>query len=279
MKATTFDFKLAKGNVAMPHAQNLDGKTGRADNEINKLIIPVRPAGGAWSTVRDMLKYVQMELDEGKLPGGKQYLAKDILLARRAPQVATGPDSAYGMGLSIGSRYGVTVVSHGGDLIGFHSDMMWLPQYNVGAVVLTNGDGGDMIRSLFKRKLLEVLFDGKPEADAAIASGAKSYFDSIAASRKLLTVPAAPAAAGALAAKYSNAALGTITVLKKDGAVTFDFGEFKSEVATMTNPDGTTTFVTIATGITGIAFVAGGQPGAPTLTLRDAQHEYMFTAL
>lgn len=278
MKATTFDFKLAKGNVAVPHGQSIDGKTAKADNEINKLIIPVRPAGGAWSTVRDMLKYVQMELDEGKLPGGKQYLAKDILLARRAPQVATGPDSAYGMGLSVGNRYGVTVISHGGDLIGFHSDMMWLPQYNVGAVVLTNGDGGDMIRSLFKRKLLEVLFDGKPEADAAISTGAKNYFESIAASRKLLTVPAAPAAAGALAAKYSNAALGTIIVTKKDGAVTFDFGEFKSEVATMTNPDGTTTFVTIATGITGIGFVAGTANGAATLTLRDAQHEYVFTA-
>ena len=38
--------------------------------DINYAVIPVRPAGGAWSSVRDMLKYVQMELDEGKLPDG-----------------------------------------------------------------------------------------------------------------------------------------------------------------------------------------------------------------
>ena len=40
-----------------------------------------------------MLKYVQMELAEGKLPNGKQYVSKDALLARRAPQVAIGKDA------------------------------------------------------------------------------------------------------------------------------------------------------------------------------------------
>ena len=63
MKATTFDFKRAlAANRAWPHSPDVDGKPARAVMEINYAIIPVRPAGGAWSNVRDMLKYVQMEL-------------------------------------------------------------------------------------------------------------------------------------------------------------------------------------------------------------------------
>ena len=40
----------------------------------------MRPAGAAWSNVRDLLKYVQMELAEGALPDGRRYVGKDILL-------------------------------------------------------------------------------------------------------------------------------------------------------------------------------------------------------
>ena len=47
----------------------------------------VRPAGAAWSSVRDMLKYVSMELAEGKLPDGKTYISKEPLLERRVPRL------------------------------------------------------------------------------------------------------------------------------------------------------------------------------------------------
>ena len=69
------------------------------------------------------------------------------------------------MALIIDKRWGVTVVHHGGDLAGYHSDMMWLPEYNVGAVILTNSDTGYALRGPFLRRLVELLFDGKAEAD------------------------------------------------------------------------------------------------------------------
>ena len=47
-----------------------------------------------------------------------------------------------------------------------------------------------------------------PEADAEIAAAAKTFFDELAAERKLLTVPADPAEAAKLAARYANPALG-----------------------------------------------------------------------
>ena len=44
----------------------------------------------------------------------------------------------YGMGLMVDRRWGTPVVHHGGDMFGYHSDMIWLPEHGVGAVILTN---------------------------------------------------------------------------------------------------------------------------------------------
>ena len=278
MTATTFDYGRAlAGNHAAPHAPDVDSHPAVAAMAINYSIFPVRPAGAAWSNVTDMLKYVQRELTQGELPGGSRYIGKRPLLERRAPQVPTGKDSTYGMGLSVDTTYGVPVVHHGGDMIGFHSDMMWLPEHNVGAVVLTNGDPGWLIRSGFRRKLLEVLFDGRPEADADVATGAKTFGEQLAAERKLLTVPAAANVASALAARYSNDALGEIVVSRAGTVTTFDFGEWKSEMASRTNPDGSVSFLSISPGVMGFEFVVGTGP-TRSLIIRDAQHEYRFEA-
>ena len=149
---------------------------------------------------------------------------------------------------------------------------------NVGAVVLTNRDLGPSIRSQFQRKLLEMLYDGKPEADEDVATGAKNYFAELAVGRTLLAVPADAVQAQKLAAHYMNVALGEITVVHARARTIFDFGEFKSEVASRANPDGTTTFATIQPGIEGFELVAGDAAGKPTLTIHDGQHEYVFTS-
>jgi len=276
MTSTTFDSHRAlAANHASSHSQNADGHTAKAMTAINDAVIPARPAGGAWSSVRDMLKYISMELAEGMLADGSTYISKEPLLARRTPQVYIGKDESYGMGLMVDTTYGVPVVHHGGDLVGYHSDMIWLPEHNVGAVILTNGDPGWLIRTRFRRKLLEVLFDGHPEADAGLEADGKSYFADLAAERKLLTIPADANEVAKLAKHYGNASLGDITVGTSGSATVFDFGEWKSEVGSRKNPDGTISFITTVPGAMGFDFVVGS--GAKrTLTIRDAQHEYVF---
>ena len=280
MKATTFDYRVAlRANHAMPHGYDIEGVMKPALMAENYSVQSARPAGAAWSNVDDLLKYLAMELAEGKLPDGTQYIGKEALQARQVPNVAVGADAAYGMGLFIHHKYDLTMIDHGGDLIGYHSDMMWIPSANVAAVVLTNGDQGNTIRDQFSRKLMELLYDGKPEADENIAASAKVFAEQLAVARKLLAVPADPTAAAALAPHYTNAKLGDVRVIHAAGGKTvFDLGEFRSEVASMKNPDGTTTFTTIVPSLVGLDFEAGGTPVAPTLTMRDGQHEYVFTA-
>jgi CubicO group peptidase (beta-lactamase class C family) len=276
MKETTFNMKLALSrNHAGSHSPDTDGKTARAMTAINDAVIPARPAGGAWSSVNDMLKYVSMELAEGKLPDGTTYISKEPLLERRAPQVSIGKDVTYGMGLMVDTTYGVRVVHHGGDLVGYHSDMMWLPQQNVGLVVLTNADPGWLLRDRIRRKLLELLFDGRAEAEALLNADAKSFYADLAAERKLMTIPAEANESAKLAKHYANASLGEITVNTSEASTVFDFGEWKSEVASRKNPDGTISFITTVPGELGFEFVVGSE-AKRTLTIRDAQHEYVF---
>jgi CubicO group peptidase (beta-lactamase class C family) len=276
MKATTFDFARAQArNHAGSHAPDVDGKPAHALMDINYAVIPLRPAGGAWSSVRDMLRFVSMELEEGLLPNKKRYIPREPLLERRVAQVPIGKDQTYGMGLEVDTTYGVPVVHHGGDLIGYHSDMIWLPDKKVGAVILTNSDPGWLLRTIFRRKLLEVLFDGRPEADAQLLAAGKNFFSELAAERKLLTIPADPAEGTKLAARYTNPSLGNITVTQTKNGTVFDFGEWKSNIGSRRNPDHTISFITTSPGAQGFEFVVGA--GAKkTLTLRDAQHEYVF---
>jgi CubicO group peptidase (beta-lactamase class C family) len=277
MMTTTFDFATAmKGDVAQPHGDDVDGKVVPARMDLNYSVVPVRPAGGVWTSPRDLAKYVEMELAKGMLPNGRRLVSRESLLARYKPNVIVGEDVTYGMALMVDTKYGIPVVHHGGDLAGYHSDMIWLPEHGVGAVILTNADSGVIIRGPLLRRLLEVLFDGKPEAARMLEVAAAQRKAAIAKARERLVVPADSVAAARLAPRYVSAALGEVRVVHDGEATIFDVGEWKSVVASRKNDDGTISFITIDPTLDGFEFVVADKDGKRRLITRDAQHEYVF---
>ena len=277
MTDTTFDFDRAlRGNHAAAHAEDIDGKTTFAMMEVNRAIVPVRPAGGAWSSVKNLTRYVQMELANGKLPDGKVLVSEKNLLARREKQIAVGETATYGMGLTVDTEWGIPVVHHGGSMLGFKSDMFWLPEHGVGGVIFTNSDTGYMLTRAFLRKTLEVLFDGKAEAEEDIAINAKAHKAEVAKARERLVVPPDAEVVAKLAKHYVNKSLGEIAVREDGKNRIFDFGEWKTQVASRKNDDGTTTMYTIAPGMDGLEFVVSEREGKRALVVRDNQHEYVF---
>jgi CubicO group peptidase (beta-lactamase class C family) len=278
MNSTTFDMTRAlKANHATPHGDDVDGVPQVANMAPNYSVTPHRPGGGVWTSAHDLIRYVRLELARGKLPDGKQLVSEENLLARRRPQIAMGEDQSYGMGLMIDNRWGVTVVHHGGSMAGFKSDLMFLPDHGVGAVLLTNSDNGVKLLDPLMRRLLEVLFDGKSEAVGNLDAAAANYRAALTKQRERLTVPADAELVAKLAEHYLSAALGDITVRRDGGVTTFDFGEWKSRVASRKNDDGTASFITIDPTLTGFDFVAGERSGKRVLVIRDQQHEYVFT--
>jgi CubicO group peptidase (beta-lactamase class C family) len=277
MTHTTFDFaKATGGNFASPHGDDADGKTILARMDNNYSVVALRPAGGMWTSAHDLANFLQMELALGVLPDGTRLLSKDSLLERRKGQVSMGEDTTYGMGFVVDTQYGIPVVRHGGSLFGYKSDMIFLPEHGVGAVVLTNSDTGSYLAGLLRRRLLEVLFDGKEEAVEQAKVALLQRRASIAKSRERLVIPADATEAGKLAAHYVSASLGALRVRSAGGATIFDFANWHSAVASRKNDDGSVSFISIDPTVGGFTFVVGARDGKRALIIRDAQHEYAF---
>jgi CubicO group peptidase (beta-lactamase class C family) len=277
MGETTFDMARAlAADHASPHGDDIDGKPTLASMDFNYMVEPYRPAGGAWSSAHDLIRYVEDELTQGRLANGKRLVSAQNLLARRQPNVPIGEDAAYGMGLEIDKSWGVEVIHHGGSMAGFKSDIILIPAADVGAVILTNADDGGYLLRPFMRRLLEVLYDGRDEAAGDVAAAAARNQAEIAKERERLVSPPAPALAADLTTAYVSPELGRITVQRAAGALVFDFGAWKSRVASRRNDDGTVSFITIDPATTGFEFVVAKSEGKRALVIRDGQHEYRY---
>ncbi|MFI4973660.1 MAG: serine hydrolase domain-containing protein [Caulobacterales bacterium] len=280
MNDTTFSMSVAlAGNHASPHGKDVDGKVQVIRYDVANTITPIRPAGAAWSSPHDMILYVQNELAEGALPDGRRLVTSENLLARRIRGAPMGEDQWYGMGLSEDATWGVSVIGHGGGLPGYLSDWFAIPSAQIGAVVLTNSSTGGLMLRPFLRRLMEVLYDGRPEAAENLAAVARQAETQRAAERTRLTIPAAAADVAGLANAYANPDLGPLAVERAGSAVRFRTRAWTSDVASRHNDDGTVSLVTIDPSIGAFGFEVGATNAKPTLTTRDGQHVYEFVAL
>ncbi len=103
--------------------------------------------GGLISHVLDMAKYIAMFLNQGAYEGG-QLLSRQSLAAMQTPRITTplqnSPfgDTGYGYGLAIIPDFlGRRLVGHGGSVGTATAQMSFLPDENVGMMVLANGSG------------------------------------------------------------------------------------------------------------------------------------------
>ena len=278
MNDTLLDIDTMKQrNHASPHAYSIDGVTSLARGDLNYTFQPFRPAGGAYSSPHDMARYVQNELSKGLLPNGKRLVSEANLLERRKPTVPLGEHSYYGMGLETDKTWGVEIVHHGGSLEGFKSDWMAIPEAQVGAVLLTNSDEGQLLLYPFMRRLIEVLYDGRPEALDTLMASVKRNKALYADERKRYTVPPDAVRIAGLAAKYRSPDLGGIAFTRSGDRLTGKVGLLTSDFATRSNDDGTTSLVSVDPGLVGFEYVIGTKDGKRVLTTRDAQHDYVFT--
>jgi CubicO group peptidase (beta-lactamase class C family) len=278
MRDSTFDYaKGMAGNWASPHGLDIDGRMVRMSNDFNWAPYPHRPAGAAFSTTADMVHYVQLELSKGVLPNGKRMVSEANILERRKKGVQVGPDSWYGMGLFQRDAWGIPVVTHGGTLVGYHSTWFALPEAGVGAVILTNADPGAQMLAPFLRRLLEVLYDGQPEAERDIAAAAARGKAQAKAKRERLTFPGDAAVLAGLAPHYRDPKVGQITISERDGQKWMKAGFVEGPIATRANADGSTSIVSAGPGIISVEALVGKQGDKRTLTINDGQqNQYVY---
>lgn len=277
MTRTTFDFDRAmRGNYARSHGVGLDGGIALVDPRRDRQMHAVRPTGGAWSNVNDLLAYLTLELNGGRLADGRRHLSEAALRERWKPQIGTGRQSWYGLGLDTDVSNGTPMLYHGGRLYGQRSNMVWWPEHDVGLVVLMNSSTGNVLMDALPRKLMELLFDGQPEADSMVAAAAATEREQREARRRQWTYPVDSEHAALLASRYRNERLGELRVERSYSSLRFRFDAWDMPVASRRSADGTVEFIgTIPSPPPPL--VAGSSPSGRTLRLRDAQNEYVFT--
>ncbi len=106
--------------------------------------VPMIPAGGLYSTVKDMAKFISFHLAGGKV-GGKQLIREELLKEMYTPQFPIeGQVGGYGLGIGSEPLRRGTVFQHGGGGYGYLTYQMWTPEYQLGVVVLTNCASGSL---------------------------------------------------------------------------------------------------------------------------------------
>lgn len=277
MKRTIFRMeKVRRLNHAKPHSMNNKYELVPIPMSYEDTVVSVGPAGGAWSNIMDMANYLRLEMTKGKSVTGKRVVSAANVTERWEPQARVSEETYYGLALMVSKSKGVTQIGHGGATLGFSSYMFFLPEQDVGMVVLTNRQGGGVFTGVLKRRLMEILFDGKPKAgknlDFVLAERKKQLADfEKRAERKLEKKWIRP-----YLGVYTNKALGKVTLSFKGGRVRFDAGEWNSPVLKYTGKDGTVKLM-IGPPLAGLPFTMGEEGGKKTLTLTTGQQKYVFT--
>jgi CubicO group peptidase (beta-lactamase class C family) len=116
--------------------------TGHSNHqEVIPLRIPMIPAGGVYSNVRDMGRYLQFHINKGVV-NGHRILRADLMEEMHTIQfAAAGQRGGYALGLlrdPVSDSYNVY---HSGGGYGFQSDMAIYPEKGFAVVLLTNLGG------------------------------------------------------------------------------------------------------------------------------------------
>ncbi|WP_437817465.1 serine hydrolase [Sorangium sp. So ce1078] len=245
MKATTFDVGAVKrADHASAHDRSPAYEMVATPFPATAWTGPLDPSWGAWSNVRDLSRYLAMEMGKGKTPEGKRVVSEANILKRREPQARSGDVTSYGLAFALETYRGVQVLGHPGAVWAYSADLFFLPEHDVAAVMLSNVDSPTPFGGgVFRRKIFELLFDGRDEAREDLAYAAKTQEADFL--REIGKVDLEPDRAwlDRLAGTYEHPWFGKVSVRVEGNRGVLDVGEWKSSVGRKKEEDGTVKLV------------------------------------
>ncbi len=187
---------LAAKNVSVPHelsyekgaiindttwTDSLSIKAMYGEEQAPFWLTVVGPAGSVVSSATDMAKYIQFHLDKGKV-NGKEVISRKNMNYLHRGQTITSQDSTrttlYGQCWFIEQNSRYRLYFHTGTTWGFTTLAAFVPELNLGLVVLVNSEAPDSPRYALMRRLID-LYKGYPTKDYS-----KEYFENWKKSEK-----------------------------------------------------------------------------------------------
>lgn len=169
MSRTTFDFDAAinQKNRASPHFfEAVEGQSNVMPVDWERFVVPVAPAGAAWSTVENMALYLMTHLNQGITPDGTVIVSETNLSETQQAGINISGDIYYGMGWVIDTYNGIPLIWHNGGTQGFTADIAFLPDANLGVVVLSNKSNADNFTRSIREYVFELGFNLEHDADS-----------------------------------------------------------------------------------------------------------------
>ncbi len=182
----------------------------------------IGPAGSINAGVRDMARWVELQLSDGEVDGTR-IVSEGNLKFLHTPQVFVAPQAQeaspyllYAPGWFVEVYRGHRLLHHGGNIDGFSALVGFLPDSDLGFVMLTNKNGTPIPRPLMLAAFDRLLGLEKTDWVAQIRpTAAADSLDGVAkadrdARRVPNTTPAHPLAD--YAGDYAHPAYGTLTI-------------------------------------------------------------------
>lgn len=208
----------------------------------------VGPAGSMNSNLEDMSRWVIAQLGDGKVDG-KPVVPAAVIKATLAPALALPNvaleargwgellNVAYGTGRWTASYRGHLVSYHGGDINGFHSQVLVTPYDGIGVVVLVIGNHAAPLYNVVAFNVYERMLglDQTPWSERQLAvrlkgkEAGKQARAKAGAGRVEGTRPSHPV--DDYAGEFEHPAYGVVTIAKKDDGLGFDFHKVKLPLA------------------------------------------------
>ena len=94
--------------------------------------IPLMGSGAVYSNLNDMVKYVQLQMNHGKV-NNDTLIQKDKLF-----EMYKINRNNYGLGTYIDNIDSLLYMNHNGSGYGYSATMLWYPEYEIGSVLLCN---------------------------------------------------------------------------------------------------------------------------------------------
>lgn len=243
MESSTFDFDAATNsdNVASPYITKLGEGYIPAQFSIERPFVPAAPAGGLWSNADDMAQYVLTLLNDGTTPDGTQIVSPESLETLWEPQVQISAQDDYGLGFIISDYFGVRIISHAGNLVGYTSEMAIIPEADLGFIMLTNARLTNNISNTTRNRLLELVYGRDENSAETLLENLREDEADATPTPEATPEPSderdfGPVEVDLVAdytGRWSNDTLGEITLELDDDRFYIDSGEFRGEIITV----------------------------------------------
>jgi CubicO group peptidase (beta-lactamase class C family) len=141
-----------RSNVAFPHNNLYSPLTKIPFDNVDNL----GPATSMVSNVKDLSKWIMLQLDSGRY-NGRRILPWEVLRATRDANILTGSRKstaypthfrAYGLGVYSTDYAGRQVYWHTGGAFGQVTNVCFVPEENLGITILTNNDNQNFFEAL-----------------------------------------------------------------------------------------------------------------------------------